>query len=139
MPDRGTSSMLMFVLLILFSAYMFYEPVYLNQYSPLPSMVWQGDTVIVTGQIIYENGTPVSDIEVVLYGVDELLKDKVMTDSDGLFRSNIRFEAGQIITVTVQDMMLYPSSSHGNEQPFVNYDADYDSDFWLGVFVLTER
>jgi len=131
--------MLMFVLLILFSAYMFYEPVYLNQYSPLPSMVWQGDTVIVTGQIIYENGTPVSDIEVVLYGVDELLKDKVMTDSDGLFRSNIRFEAGQIITVTVQDMMLYPSSSHGNEQPFVNYDADYDSDFWLGVFVLTER
>lgn len=121
-------------LLALVSGVMYYTPMAMNVYSPLPAMMSPNQArVHVEGRIVDIEGLPVGGVEVTLFATDELVTDVVYTNDDGHFLSNLRFDVGQVITVSVNGTLL----REGGAMPFVEYDVQEDwGPFWLGTFVI---
>lgn len=126
----------MFFLMFIVTGVLYYTPLTMNVYSPLPAMMSPfSDRVNVEGRIMYINKTPVIGVEVTLFATDELVLDSVFTDDYGNFISAIKFDTGQIITVTIDGQRL----RIGYDEPFIDYDAtDSMGPFWLGTFIMEE-
>lgn len=107
---------------------MFQLPMQMSYYSPAPAAMYGGELVYVTGYVYYFNETifeetPAVDVEVRIFATDELFHEYVFTDEDGFFYSNERYEAGQVLKLTIGETNFYP---------FIDYYVD-DTVF-LGAF-----
>ena len=92
---------------------MFQLPMEMSYYSPAPAAMYGGDLVYVTGYVYYFNETtfvetPAVDVEVRIFATDELFDEYVFTDEDGFFYSNERYEAGQVLKLTIEEAKFYP-------------------------------
>jgi len=118
----------------LVSGALYYAPLAMNVYSPLPAMMSPNQArVQVEGRIVDTEGLPVGGVEVTLFATDDLMTDVVYTNDNGHFLSNLRFNAGQVITVSVNNTLL----REGGTMPFVKYDVQEDwGPIWLGTFVI---
>jgi len=107
----------------------FQLPMSMSYYSP-PAAIYMRDSaenVIVCGEATYLNNTPVEGVSVRLFATDELVSDILTTDVNGVFRSNIQFSAGQILTI-------YFEKYDSRFSVFIPYDAV--DVFDLGTFVI---
>jgi len=107
---------------------MFQLPMQMSYYSPAPAAMHGGELVYVTGYVYYFNETtfvetPAVDVEVRIFATDELFDEYVFTDEEGFFYSNERYEAGQVLKLTIRETNFYP---------FIGYYVD-DTVF-LGAF-----
>ena len=131
---KNKVSMLMLAVIVVgFWAGGFQLPLSMNLYSPPAAYMSPSNArVFVYGQVVYENGTFASDVPVRLFATDELLEDIVLTDHEGIFRSLLQFEAGQIISVMIDEQRLSPE----NHQNFIIYDVEDNTDYWIGTYVM---
>jgi len=113
---------------------MFQLPMQMSYYSPAPAAMYGGELVYVTGYVYYFNETtfeetPAVDVEVRIFATDELFDEYVFTDEDGFFYSNERYEAGQVLKLTIGEAKFYP---------FIDYYVE-DTVFLgaFGIFALS--
>lgn len=106
-------------------------PLSMNVYSPPAAYLSPSRSEgRVYGRVLYLNDTPAVGIEIRLFATDQLIEDRVTTDYDGYFMSNVFFDAGQIITVSFVGLELQ------RFQEFVPYDMQDDFEFFIGLFVI---
>jgi hypothetical protein len=80
---------------------LFYAPVVYDVYSSAPALVIRGYNVRVEGFVYWSNYTPASEVEVRIFATDELTSEIILTDVDGWFYSEQRYEAGQVLVLTI--------------------------------------
>jgi len=105
-------------------------PLSMDFYSP-PAAIYMEDraaVVRVFGDVFYVNGTPADGIAVRLFATDQLIENNLFTDSDGFFISTEYFEAGQILTIVMDNDYSKRFSV------FVGYTTV--DDFYLGMFII---
>jgi len=80
---------------------LFYAPVLQSEYSAAPALVIRGYNVRVEGFVYWSNYTPATGVEVRIFATDELTSETVLTDVDGQFYGEQRYEAGQVLVLTI--------------------------------------
>ncbi len=83
---------------------LFYAPVMYSEYSPAPALLIGGYSsynVHVEGFVYWSNYTPAAGVEVRIFATDELTSETVLTDVDGQFYGEQRYEAGQVLVLTI--------------------------------------
>jgi hypothetical protein len=127
----------MFVIIVLTVYYGGIElPLSVGYYSPPAAFmapIQERGRVYVTGRIVHQNESLAVNVTIRLFATDELIEDFVVTDDQGEFISNVRFEAGQIITVRYEGRLLTPSQ---HQQNFIQYDAPDRETVWIGTYYL---
>lgn len=128
MPSKSKVLAIMLCFIGVTAMSMFQLPMYMSVYSPAPAVLYGGESVYVTGYVYYFNETtlietPAVGVEVRIFATDELFDEYVFTDEEGFFYSNERYEAGQVLKLTIGEAKFYP---------FIDYYVD-DTVF-LGAF-----
>ena len=106
-------------------------------YSPPASYLspYRENHVTVYGRVIYDNGTPVSNLTVRVFATDELVEDFSITNAYGYFVSHAKFRSGQLITVSAGGVRLERiEDGVAAPEAFIDYDASTDTD--LGTYLL---
>jgi hypothetical protein len=80
---------------------LFYAPVMHDEYSAAPALFMGGADIHVTGFVYWSNYTPAEGVEVRIFATDELTSETVLTYVDGQFYSGQRYEAGQVLVLTI--------------------------------------
>jgi len=91
----------MLLAIVLTVSPLFYAPVMYSEYSAAPALVIRGYNVHVEGFVYWSNYTPASEVEVRIFATDELTSETILTDVDGRFYSEQRYEAGQVLVLTI--------------------------------------
>lgn len=83
---------------------LFYAPVMYGEYSPAPALLfggYSGYNVRVEGFVYWSNYTPAAGVEVRIFATDELTSETVLSDVDGQFYGEQRYESGQVLVLTI--------------------------------------
>lgn len=94
----------MLLAIVLTVSPLFYAPVMYSEYSPAPALLiggYSGYNAHVEGFVYWSNYTPASEVEVRIFATDELTSETILTDVDGRFYGEQRYEAGQVLVLTI--------------------------------------
>lgn len=91
----------MLLAIVLTVSPLFYAPVMDDTYCAAPALVIRGYNVHVEGFVYRSNCTPAAGVEVRIFATDELTSETVLTDVDGRFYGEQRYEAGQVLVLTI--------------------------------------
>lgn len=119
MPSKSKVLALMLCFIGITAVSMFQLPMQMSYYSPAPAAMYGGDLVYVEGYVYYLDETdlslkiPAREVEVRIFATDELFDEYIFTDGEGFFYSLERYEAGQVLTLTIEEKRFYPFIDYG--------------------------
>lgn len=122
---------------------MFFIPIQMGTYSPFSSFIYDimpspaptKPQCYVSGDVLLSNGTKAINIQIKLYGTDDMREEFVVTDENGYFISNLRYSTGQVIAVSYNNKILIPRFGELFDS-FITYDAVDNSIIYLGEFIV---
>ena len=117
----------MLLAIVLTVSPLFYSPLLLGEYSAAPATFLHGADIRVTGFVYWSNYTPAEGVEVRIFATDELTSEIVLTYADGQFYSEQRYEAGQVLVLTIMSQRF---------RVFITYDARGTVE--IGDFIINE-